>query len=81
MKKLLLIILTLLMFISVNAFTPCTYAEELVGEISKQEEIYPSIGASYPELFSGSVNGKDNVYVSETEVDGLKTVKAVAYPS
>ena len=81
MKKLLLIILTLLMFISVNAFTPCTYAEELVGEISKQEEIYPSIGASYPELFSGSVNGKDNVYVSETEVDGFKTVKAVAYPS
>ena len=81
MKRSLSLLLILLMLLSVNTFVFALNETVTYSETEEQEKVYPSIGAKYPDLNTGSVNNKDNVIISEAKMDGFDVVKAVVDPS
>ena len=81
MKRSLSLLLILLMLLSVNTFASPAEETACYSEDTEQTKEYPSIGAKYPDLNTGSVNNKDNVIISEAQMNGFDVVKAVADPS
>lgn len=80
MKRLLLLVLILSMLAFENIFVFASDISEQINELQIAENTYRAVAARYPDLFTGSVDGNDNVIASETEISGFPVIKAVAVP-